>query len=161
MTRLLIHAAAVMTAIGLATAAPAQTFDSGATIIGPDGKTTTVDRSVTRGNGQVQGTVNVQRADGRGYTRSFNQSRSNGVVNRQGTATTNRGRSYARDAQRTCSNGVCSGGSVVTGPNGRQWTRNYTYRRTGPGQWEGEVSRTGPRGRQTTTRRWFQVRPRP
>ncbi|MEM9782133.1 MAG: hypothetical protein AAF899_06625 [Pseudomonadota bacterium] len=158
MTRHPLSTAILAAALGMAGAATAQTVTSGATIVGPNGRTTVVDRAVTRGGGQLQGTVNVNRDDGRGFTRSFNQSRANGVVTRQGTVVTNRGQVFTRDAQRSCAGGACSGFSTVTGPNGRQWTRERNVRRVAPGQWQGQVTRTGPGGRQVTSQRWFQIR---
>ncbi|MEM7507801.1 MAG: hypothetical protein AAF415_13750 [Pseudomonadota bacterium] len=150
-------AVALATALGLAPGAQAQTVESGATLVGPNGKTTTVERSLTRGGGQAQGKVRVNWDGGRGYTRSFNQTRQNGVISRQGTLTTNSGKVFQRDAQRSCSGGACSGSSVVTGPRGEQWSRERSLQRVGPGQWEGQVTRTGPRGRQTTGKRWFRI----
>ncbi|MEM8792499.1 MAG: hypothetical protein AAGE80_12840 [Pseudomonadota bacterium] len=156
MSHLTIRMAVLAALLGGA-AAQAQTADSGATIIGPDGKTTTVERSVTRGDGAVQGTVDVNRDDGRGYRRSFEQSRSADGVTRQGTVTTNRGRTYTREAGRSCADGTCSGLATVTGPKGKQWTRERSFQRTGRGQWEGTVTRTNPSGRQTTAKRWRQI----
>lgn len=89
--------------------------------------------------------------DGRGFRRTFGQTRENGVVTRQGTLTTSSGKTVTRDARRSCRRGECSGSSVVTGPRGRQWGQRSNVLRTGCGQWQGEVTRTGPRGRRATT----------
>ncbi len=134
------------------------TVESGATIVGPNGKTTEVSRSATGQNGSASGSVSVQREDGRGWTREWDRARSNGTVQRNSTLTGNNGGVWNRQGERTCGGGVCNGGSVVTGPNGRAYTRDSQWQRTGRGQWQGTVTRTGPKGRSTTSRRWFQIR---
>ncbi|MEO1490659.1 MAG: hypothetical protein AAFV19_00715 [Pseudomonadota bacterium] len=134
------------------------TVEGGATIVGPNGLTTEIQRSATGQNGNASGTVSVQRDDGKGWKKSWNKTRDNGVVSRDGTISTNNGRVWSQSGERRCDGGVCSGNSVVTGPKGRTYSRDAEWRRTGRGQWEGSVTRTGPDGRSKTSRRWFQIR---
>lgn len=134
------------------------TFEGGATITGPNGLATEVQRSGIRQNGNASGTVSVQREDGRGWNRNWSRSRENGVVRREGSVTGNNGRTWTRQGERSCGGGNCTGNSVVTGPNGRTYSRDSQWQRQGRGQWQGTVTRTGPQGRTTTSRRWFQIR---
>lgn len=150
-------AAAVASITALPVAAQS-TFEGGATVTGPNGLTTEVNRSGSAQNGNASGTVSVQREDGRGWNRDWSRTRENGVVRRESTHTNNNGQTWTRQGDRTCSGGNCTGSSVVTGPNDRTYSRESQWQRTGRGQWEGNVTRTGPRGRTTNSRRWFQIR---
>lgn len=134
------------------------TVEGGATIVGPNGKVTEVRRSATGQNGSASGSASVQREDERGWIRDWDRTRENGSVRRNGTLTTNSGRTWTRQGERNCGGGVCLNNSVVAGPNGRTYSRDAQWQRTGRGQWEGTVTRTGPRGRSTTSRRWFQIK---
>ncbi|MEM1382380.1 MAG: hypothetical protein AAGD08_04690 [Pseudomonadota bacterium] len=164
MTRNKLSAAtalALTLGIGVAPGATAQqTIESGATVTGPAGETTEIRRTVTRDGGQLDGSVSRQRSDGRGFQRNWTQRRENGTVSREGSATTNQGRTWNRRSERSCADGACTGRSTVTGPNGGTWDREANWQRTGKGQWEGTVTRTGPKGRTSTSKRWFQIKPR-
>jgi hypothetical protein len=111
------------------------------TATGPHGATYTDQRTV--GNGQYSNTRTATRANGATYTDQRNVA--NGVSTNTRTATGVDGRTASSTTTRY------PGGSstTVTGPNGRTATRTVSGRGTG----DATVTRTGPQGTQTHTRR--------
>lgn len=150
--------AAFAIAVALVTAGAADARDRGGNGGGNRGggdRSVTVERDVDRDNGTATGSVSVQGANGHGYTREFTRDGSVGNRAANGTVTTNAGGTGTTQGSVVCRDGVCSRDGVVVGANGATASVDSIATRHAPGIWRAETTRTGARGQQNTTRRWF------